>query len=139
MTLQPETEATQKKPKNKGGRPKGSTKLQLTDELVRQIEGLARIQCTQREAGAVLGVDEDTFRSFLGLHKKALEAWENGKEVGKASLRRHQFRMAETNATMQVWLGKQHLGQRDQMEVGGDPNNPIKHVLEVVWKSDGRG
>lgn len=39
------------------------------------------------------------------------------------SLRRSQFRIAETNATMAIWLGKQYLGQKDypkeELEGGG--------------------
>lgn len=98
------------------GRPIGSSKLQPTDETIKQIEGLARIQCTQREAGAVLGVCERTFADFLRAHKKALDAWELGKETGKASLRRNQYKMAESNPTMAIWLGKQMLDQTDKQD-----------------------
>lgn len=119
--------------KRKAGRPKGSTKLKLTDELCKQIEGLGRIQCTMREAGAVLSVNEETFSDFLRRHKTAMEAWENGRERGKASLRRSQFRMAETNPTMQIWLGKQWLGQKDNMQLGGDPNQPLQHAVQVTF------
>lgn len=113
-----------KQPK-KMGRPVGSTKLQPTDETIKQIEGLARIQCTMKEAGAVLGVSERTFSDFLQAHIKALEAWENGKESGKASLRRNQYKMSENNATMAIWLGKQMLGQKDNIVVGGDEDAPL--------------
>lgn len=37
------------------------------------------------------------------------------RSAGKVSLRRSQFKMAETNPTMAIWLGKQYLGQRDNM------------------------
>jgi hypothetical protein len=101
----------------KVGRPRGSTKLRPDEETIKQISGLARIQCTQREAAAVLGVHADTFRDFLHAHEKALKAWEDGGETGKASLRRHQFKSAESgNATMQIWLGKNWLAQTDKLE-----------------------
>ncbi len=100
----------------KTGRPKGSTKLDPCEDTFKQINGLARIQCTQREAAAVLGVHADTLRAFLNSHEKAMEAWEDGAETGKASLRRHQFKMSEHNATMAIWLGKQWLGQKDVTE-----------------------
>lgn len=103
--------------KHPGGRPKGSTILQPTEETFKNINGLARIHCTQKEAAAVLGVHLNTFRSFLEAHEKAREAWEDGPEQGRASLRRQQFKAAETgNVTMQIWLGKQWLGQKDQTE-----------------------
>ena len=100
------------KVKRPNGRP---PKLVESDELLKQIEGLARIQCTQREAAAVLRVDEDTYNKFLGSHEKARAAWKSGLESGKASLRRLQYKNAENgSATMQIWLGKQWLEQADQ-------------------------
>ena len=35
---------------------------------------------------------------------------------GKISLRRWQFKMAEKNVTMAIFLGKQYLGQTDKTE-----------------------
>lgn len=98
------------------GRPEGSTLLQLTDETLEQIKGLARIQCTQKEAAAVLGVHRETFINFLDTHEKARTVWEDGKENGKASLRRYQFKMAEKNPTMAIWLGKNWIDQTDKTE-----------------------
>lgn len=100
--------------KAKTGRP---PKLVENEETLKQIEGLARIQCTQREAAAVLRVDRDTFGLFLRSNRKAQQAWDNGLESGKASLRRLQFKNAENgNPTMQIWLGKQWLEQADKNE-----------------------
>lgn len=93
------------------GRP---PKLVSDDRTLQQITGLAQIQCTQEEAAAVLGVHRDTFGDFLRKDKKALDAWEMGQLRGKASLRRTQFRLAESNAGMAIFLGKNLLGQRDQ-------------------------
>jgi hypothetical protein len=119
------------------GRP---PKLVESEELLKQIEGLARIQCTQREAAAVLRVHRDTFAAFLGTHEKAQEAWENGLEQGKASLRRMQFKNAENgNATMQVWLGKQWLDQRDKSDnqFSGPGGGVITmSVMSAVPRSD---
>lgn len=125
---------TDEKPKR--GRPVGSTKLQLDDELIKQIQGLARIQCTMKEAGAVLGVNEVTFSLFLKAHKKAMEAWDYGKENGKASLRRYQFKTAETNPTMQIWLGKQMLDQVDKSESHVTSDNRHLHKVDAVSKFD---
>ena len=76
---------------NKGGR-----KRIPIDQKV--FENLCSIQCTLAEIAAVIGCSEES-------------------QKGKASLRRLQFKHAETNPTMAIWLGKQWLGQRDQMEV----------------------
>jgi hypothetical protein len=37
------------------------------------------------------------------------------RQGGKVSLRRQQFKIAETNAKMAIWLGKQYLGQVDTL------------------------
>lgn len=111
-----EAENTNTPERDVGGRPKGSTKLTPDEDTFKQINSLSRIQCTQREAAAVLGVHADTFRAFLHAHEKAMEAWENGAETGKASLRRNQYKMSETNPTMAIWLGKQWLDQKDKMQ-----------------------
>jgi hypothetical protein len=45
------------------------------------------------------------------------EAYKRFSEDGKKSLRRLQFDSARKgNVTMQIWLGKQYLGQRDRTE-----------------------
>lgn len=102
------------KQKAKMGRP---PKLNDDDATMQLIEGLARIQCTQKEAASVLKVDENTFGTFLDKYKRMREAWVNARAAGLASLRRNQFKMAEGNPTMAIWLGKQYLDQRDHRDL----------------------
>lgn len=80
-----------------------------------QFEGLCCIQCTEEEICGVLNCDDATLcrwcktvygRTFADVYKEK-------RQGGKASLRRRQFKIAETNATMSIWLGKQYLGQSD--------------------------
>ena len=44
------------------------------------------------------------------------EVFKEKRGLGKISLRRSQWRLAEKSATMALWLGKQYLGQKDQVE-----------------------
>ena len=44
------------------------------------------------------------------------DAYKNKSQLGKSSLRRAQFKLAEKNATMAIWLGKQYLDQKDVVE-----------------------
>ena len=44
------------------------------------------------------------------------EVFKEKRGLGKVSLRRNQWRLAEKSATMAIWLGKQYLGQKDQVE-----------------------
>lgn len=92
--------------------------LQCDEDTLRTIQGLGQIQSTNVEAAAVLGVSRETFEQFLGNNEKAAETFERAKEKGKSSLRRLQFKSAQDgNVTMQIWLGKQLLGQKDKQEL----------------------
>ena len=85
------------------------------------VEKLAAIQCTQQEIASFLGCSVDTLQrdeTFCGLYKK-------GQENGKMSLRRIQYKLAEKNPTMAIWLGKQYLKQRDNIEVEHDAKNGV--------------
>lgn len=101
--------------KDLGGRPK----KELTEEEWTKAEQMAHIQCTGEEIAAILDINYDTllerikergWGGFSDWYKKYSAG-------GKMSLRRRQFRTSETNPTMQIWLGKQYLGQRDSMDV----------------------
>lgn len=101
--------------RNKGGRPYALT---LDEKIIDQIRTLASIQCTTKEASAVLGVSEKTFLKFKAEHPEVAEVWAAGPAAGRASLRRHQFALAQRYPAMAIFLGKNLLGQRDRFEIG---------------------
>lgn len=75
------------------------------------IQMLASICCTMTEISAVTGLSVDT------LERRFAEPIKRGREIGKATLRREQYRLAMAgNPTMLIWLGKQLLGQADKIE-----------------------
>ena len=76
------------------------------------VEKLANIQCTQDEIASFLGVSTRT----LQRDEKFMELFNKGRDNGKMSLRRIQWKHAEKSATMAIWLGKQYLGQKDIIE-----------------------
>jgi len=98
----------------------------------RQFEELCKIQCTQLEICAVLDIGIDTLNKLLKVEygKGFAELREKYKDYGKASLRRMQFKLAERNATLLIWLGKQYLGQSDRIEVDND--EMVNEELEFV-------
>ena len=102
--------------KNKGGRPA----FELTDEDFQKIVAMIRIQCTQVEICDVYGVTDKTLNAALCKIGQPgfSELFKKHQGEGKASLRRSQWKSAteKLNPTMLVWLGKQMLGQRDQVE-----------------------
>ncbi len=123
------------------------------------VERLALIQCTESEIAHVLNISSATLRKnkqFLALHKKGIEN-------GKKSLRRLQWSSAEgkqpelvldkfglpqtdlkgkpiftsgqaPNVTMQIWLGKQYLGQSDKSEMTGAGGGAIQVNVDVEAK-----
>ena len=123
----------------KVGRPKGTTKIQPTEETMKSLRGLGQIQCTTKEGAAWFAVSEPTFLKFLADNPDARKAFDEGKQVGLTSLRRTQFRLAEKNAAMAIFLGKNYLGQSDKQELQhtGKDGGPIQYVdLTTVSDDD---
>lgn len=95
-----------------GGRPKIDIDLE-------QFKGLCSIQCTLEEISNWFKCSEDTIERWCRRELKMsfADAYKKYSVGGKISLRRYQFKMAEHNPTMAIWLGKQWLGQTDKQEV----------------------
>ena len=93
------------------------------------VEKLAHIQCTYGEIAAFLGCSVDRLKrdeEFITRYKK-------GAEGGRMSLRRMQFKLAEKNTSMAIFLGKQYLGQKDVVEnqvVNNGILDELKDALE---------
>ena len=81
-------------------------KLEPDDATFAQIAALAQIQCTQKEAAAVLGVAHSTFEYFLAQNEDAKAAWFDGKQTGRASLRRLLWKQAQTDEAQARFLAK---------------------------------
>ena len=89
----------------KTGRPKKGIDYEI-------VEKLANIQCTQEEIASFLNISVRTLQrdeEFCRIYKKGIEN-------GKMSLRRYQYKLAEKNTAMAIFLGKQYLGQKDIVE-----------------------
>lgn len=102
-------------------KPGPKPKLVLDEKTLHTLRQLGAIQATVEEAARVLGVSERTLQNFFTAEPTAKDAHETGKSEGRASLRRSQFTLAQRNAAMAIWLGKQYLGQREpvnQTEIG---------------------
>ena len=88
-------------------------------QFLKQLETLSRLQCTDQEVCAILSMDDLTLAALKKREPKILEAIKKGRSEGLLSLRRAQFIAAieKGNVTMQIWLGKQYLGQTDRQDV----------------------
>jgi len=83
-----------------------------------QLEQLCKLNCTVEEIGAFFGCNKKTIERRMHEDPELRDIIERGRDMGKLSIRREQFRIMEKgNATMAIWLGKQYLGQRDRSEV----------------------
>lgn len=114
-----------------GGRPL----LVLNQAGIDLIQALGRLQCTNEEIASCLGTTDST---LLNAQNKEvfLGALEKGKAEGRMSLRRIQMKLAETSATMAIFLGKQILGQRENVEPQRlvIENDNVKAVLTELKK-----
>lgn len=90
----------------------------------KQFENLCGLQCTLEEICGWFGVTDKTLDSWCKrtYHASFSEVFKQKRGLGKISLRRSQWRLAEKSATMAIWLGKQYLGQRDQVDVNMSGN-----------------
>lgn len=81
----------------------------------KQFEQLCTLQCTLDEMCSFFECCTDTLENWCKrtYKKNFSEVFREKRGMGKISLRRAQFRLAEKNAAMAIWLGKQYLGQRD--------------------------
>lgn len=100
---------------------RGKTKRVVTEK---QVSDLASLHCTNVEIAEMLGISEGTLNyNFKDIIIKA-------KAEAKSHLRKAQWKSAlDGNVTMQIWLGKNILGQSDQPVVG-DGNEPLP------WEDD---
>ena len=96
------------------------------------VEKLANIQCTQDEIASFLGISTRT----LQRDEQFMELFNRGRENGKMSLRRMQWKHAEKSVPMAIWLGKQYLGQRDKVEYTDDGvkaiNDNINNIANLI-------
>ena len=100
------------------------------------FEKLCQMQCTLEEIAGFFDCCDDTINNwckevyddnFSGVYKKK-------SMVGKISLRRNQFKIAENNASMAIFLGKQYLGQRDNIEVEHKDLSKVEELLSKIDK-----
>ena len=111
------------------GNPTGRPRKKISKV---QFEELCKIQCTEDEICAVLDVTDKTLTKWVAENyegRSFSDVYRQKRDAGKKSLRRSQWKLAETNATLSIWLGKQYLGQRDDIVQSMDARNDILESL----------
>jgi AraC-like DNA-binding protein len=117
--------------------PKGPSKP-LTDEKFSQLKEMIKIQCTQEECCAVLGMSDSTLKRRL--KERGIDNFEelhrDLRAEGRRSIRRMQWEAATNgNTKMLEILGKHYLDQRDKSTVeltGADGGEIITRIERVI-------
>ena len=125
--------------KDLGGRP--SIDLDLEE-----FEKLSALSCTQAEIAGWFNIHPSTLEKKLASRKKLetkhgpmtlRQLYDIGQAKGRVSVRRKQMQLLDQgNATMAVWLGKQLLGQRDQIGLGSPTGGPLELISNVLAGAD---
>lgn len=96
---------------------------------------LVGIGCTDEEIGAIFDITPRCIQD-----KRKIEPYKTIFEIAphkvKVSVRRAQLYSAvkKHNPTMLMWLGKVMLGQKDSLNLGSDPDNPLTFPkIEVTY------
>ena len=107
---------------------RGRPKLKLNAIGMKVVEALAMVGCTHDEIAACLYTTKDTLYSEHN-NEAFSTAYKNGREIGKISLRRTQFKLAQESATMAIWLGKNLLGQSDNPNDGSEADENLNVII----------
>lgn len=100
-----------------------------------KVDNMCKIQCTGEEIASVLDIHYDTLQNACKREKgmNFSEYLPQKALAGKASLRRSQWKLATGgNSTMQIWLGKNLLGQTDKQEL----NHNVNEIKGIKLISD---
>lgn len=83
------------------------------------FENLCALQCTEEEIADAFVASADTILRWCKREygKSFAEVFAQKRNKGRISLRRMQWRLAKTSASMAICLGKQFLGQKDSVDV----------------------
>ena len=96
------------------------------------VARLASVQYTQQKIAEYLNISVGT----LQRDKEFCHIYKQKKEDKKITLLENQFKLAETNATMGIWLGKQYLGQKDIKEDENQNYDIVDFKFEIISAED---
>lgn len=103
----------------------------------KDFESLCALQCTKEEICGFFDVSDKTLENWCKrtYSEGFSEVFKKKRGKGKISLRRIQFRLAEKNANMAIFLGKNYLGQTDKIET--TDTEALKKLDDLMEKIGG--
>ncbi|MCJ7829332.1 MAG: AraC family transcriptional regulator [Dehalococcoidia bacterium] len=100
----------------------------------KQLEAFCMIQCSLEEIAMFFGCSQGTIekrvREQYGISFH--EFFTQKRVGGLVSLRRNLFRLSERNAAVAIFLAKNWLHMKDNLEVTGEGGQPMQHVIKVI-------
>lgn len=99
-----------------------------------EVEGMAKVHATLEDIASHIGVHKDTLlkrckREFKMTFSEYLE---QKRAYVRNNLRRKQIETAMSgNVTMQIWLGKQMLGQTEKVEQTNRNTHEVINLQEI--------
>lgn len=103
-----------------------------------EFEKLCGLQCTKEEIADWFNVSDDTIERWCKrtYHESFAVVFSKKRSKGKISLRRAQFKLAEKNAAMAIWLGKQYLGQTEKVITEYRAEGMLADLIEGLKDDD---
>lgn len=109
----------------------------------KNFEKLCGMQATKSEICAWFDITDKTLETWCRrtYHAGFSEVFALKRGIGKISLRRYQWQLAEKNASMAIFLGKQYLNQRDNVDVAvsGVKGIALEELEKMVIGHDADG
>lgn len=101
-----------------------------------EFEKLCAMQCTEEEICSWFETTDKTLTEWCKrtYGKSFSEIFRLKRGRGKISLRRTQFHLAEKSPAMAIWLGKQYLGQKDEVAIDNGNNEFLSALTDLVRK-----
>lgn len=104
----------------------------------KQFENLCALQCTKQEICFFFDVTDKTLESWCKrtYDQGFSDVFRQKRCGGFISLRRNQFKLAEKNTAMAIFLGKNYLGQSDKIEVDNTDNDQVMQFIEAMKRNN---
>jgi hypothetical protein len=99
--------------------------LKLGDALLTRLGELGEALFSVADAATAIGVTPEGLDRFLSQKKRARLAFEQGRLRSLMALRQAQLRLAQSNATMAIFVGRDYFGQGGQREMADEKSAEV--------------
>lgn len=109
----------------------GRPRIEINKE---EFEKLCALLCSEEEIASWFDVSVDTLCRWCKREYGVTfaEIYKTKSEKGRIALRRYQFKLAEKYPAMAIFLGKQYLGQRDNVDNIEGVDEGVPPVINII-------